>query len=38
MRLALQVEAARRELRFDEDLVEILADTASEPEARAGTA
>jgi len=38
MRLALQVEAARRELRFDEDLVEILADTTSEPEARAGTA
>ena len=38
LRLALRVEAARRDLRFDADLAEVLGDGASEPESRTGTA
>ena len=38
MRLALQVEAARRDLRFDQELDELLVETAEEPDARSGTA
>ncbi len=38
MRLALQVEAGRRGLRFDEDIAEPVGDTTSEPKARTGTA
>jgi hypothetical protein len=38
MRLALQVEATRRELRLVQDVAEDMADTTSEPEPRTGTA
>ncbi len=38
MRLALQVEADRRHLRFEEDIAELITSSAAEPEARTGTA
>ena len=38
MRLALRVEASRRNLRLDEDIAELIGATTSEPEARTGTA
>lgn len=38
MRLALRIEASRRDLRFDEDIAELIGETTAEPETRTGTA
>lgn len=38
MRLALRIEAGRRDLRFDEDIIEAIGEITAEPEARTGTA
>ncbi len=38
MRLALRIEAGRRDLRFDEETIKAIGEITAEPEARTGTA